>query len=593
MASTPAPGQVGGAHDGSRATGAGAPGLSRRPWHRGGVRRPRLGLLLGLGVPLLVIALLLGAWAVDTGGAAAGSLRNVELAGQDVGGRTNAAVREAVARRADTFGRTDVEIRAGSSTIETTAAELGLAVAQEPTVDAVLDEGRDGPTGLRPLAWARSFVAPYEVALQYTLRRDQLALVLAEKEGAGLRQPVEPTIVASADAVGVQSGVVGRALDPEEVAARLLDAATAGEDPITINVAPDERVPQVSDADARALADRAQALTAEPITATVAGMSATFEVPEMRSWIGSRVGRDGIELTLDTERIEDVLRDLIGSLGDAEPRSASFNVVGGAVRLTPGVTRIRCCAPKAADQIAAALKAGTGTIKVQPIKDEPDLTTEEAYALGITEPVGTVTNWQGQPQVKSFTTYFDCCQPRAVNIRRIADLVRGTLVLPGDTFSINERVGPRTPEKGFVVAGAIDAGDHVEEVGGGVSQFATTAFNAAFFAGLPFEEYQAHSEHFDRYPRGREATMGFPSPDLKFTNDTPYGILVWTSHTDTSVTVTLYSTPHAFGQQTGQTEVRSGPCTTVTTQRTITYPDGRTAVDEVRARYRDPGVTSC
>ena len=48
------------------------------------------------------------------------------------------------------------------------------------------------------------------------------------------------------------------------------------------------------------------------------------------------------------------------------------------------------------------------------------------------------------------------------------------------------------------------------EIGGGVSQFATTMFNAAFFAGLDIDEYQAHSEYFDRYPCGREATMGYP-----------------------------------------------------------------------------------
>ena len=78
-------------------------------------------------------------------------------------------------------------------------------------------------------------------------------------------------------------------------------------------------------------------------------------------------------------------------------------------------------------------------------------------------------------------------------------------------------------------------GEHVDEVGGGVSQFATTMFNAAFFAGLPIDEYQAHSEHFDRYPFGREATMGYEHPDLQWKNDTPYGILIWTSHTATSV----------------------------------------------------------
>ena len=82
--------------------------------------------------------------------------------------------------------------------------------------------------------------------------------------------------------------------------------------------------------------------------------------------------------------------------------------------------------------------------------------------------------------------------------------------------------------------------------------------------------------------------MGYPEPDLAFTNDTPYGIMIWTSYTDTSLTVTLYSTPYARGEQTGITEGRAGNCDVVTTTRTITYPDGKTATDQFRATYR-PG----
>ena len=187
-----------------------------------------------------------------------------------------------------------------------------------------------------------------------------------------------------------------------------------------------------------------------------------------------------------------------------------------------------------------------------------------------------------------FTTYHDAGGARVVNIHRMADLVRGAVIPPGGKFSINDHVGERTAEKGFVGAGAIRDGKHVTEIGGGVSQFATTMFNAAYFAGLQIDQSQAHSEYFDRYPRGREATMGFPAPDLAFTNNTPYGIMIWTSYTDTSLTITLYSTPHARGEQTGITEAQSGNCTVVTTTRTITYPDGKIETDKFRATYR-PG----
>src|SRR5690606_9433031 len=175
-----------------------------------------------------------------------------------------------------------------------------------------------------------------------------------------------------------------------------------------------------------------------------------------------------------------------------------------------------------------ALSSGATEVEIDVVTTEPELTTEEAENLGIREPVGGNHAWRdGQPTTAGpgFTTYYAPGQPRVTNIHRIADMVRGVVILPGETFSVNEHVGPRTIEKGFVPAGAIRDGEHVDEVGGGVSQFATTLFNAAYFAGLDIPVSQAHSEYFPRYPLGREATMGHPAPDLQIRNNTPYGVL--------------------------------------------------------------------
>jgi vancomycin resistance protein YoaR len=175
----------------------------------------------------------------------------------------------------------------------------------------------------------------------------------------------------------------------------------------------------------------------------------------------------------------------------------------------------------------------------------------------------------------------------------MADMVRGAIILPGETLSINDHVGPRTAAKGFVPAGAIREGEHVDEIGGGVSQFATTAFNAAYFAGLDIPVSQAHSEYFSRYPLGREATMGHPAPDLQIRNNTPHGVMIWTSYTDTSLTVTMYSTPYATAEQTGISESMAGACRVVTTTRTRTYPDGQTENDTFKATYRPGEGETC
>ena len=112
------------------------------------------------------------------------------------------------------------------------------------------------------------------------------------------------------------------------------------------------------------------------------------------------------------------------------------------------------------------------------------------------------------------------------------------------------------------------------DIGGGVSQFATTTFNAAFFGGLDIPTYKMHSKYISRYPFGREATLAYPGVDLKIRNDTPYGIVIWPTYTGTSITVQLWSTRTAVGEQTAQNPT-SG-CGPVSTERTRTFTDGHT-----------------
>jgi vancomycin resistance protein YoaR len=175
----------------------------------------------------------------------------------------------------------------------------------------------------------------------------------------------------------------------------------------------------------------------------------------------------------------------------------------------------------------------------------------------------------------------------------MADLVRGVYLVPGETLSLNEFVGPRTVENGFFAAGAIRQGHLIQEVGGGVSQFATTIFNAAYFAGMDFEEYRSHTIYFSRYPYGREATISNPAPDLVMTNTTDFPILIWTSYTDQSITVSTYSTNHIVVAELDQRTSRRGACTHVETDRQRTYPDGRVVVDTFVADYRPAEGIDC
>jgi len=252
----------------------------------------------------------------------------------------------------------------------------------------------------------------------------------------------------------------------------------------------------------------------------------------------------------------------------------------GLLEITRYVPDLICCSQTDVDLITAALTEGKShtTIELSPV--ERDRGKEWIDSTGATHLIG------------EFTTYYPSGRPRVTNIHRIAELTRGVVVGPEEAFSLNEHVGERTLENGFVEDGAIVYGVLIQAVGGGISQFATTLFNAAFFAGLDFEEYKSHSIYFQRYPYGREATISWGWPDLKFKNVTPYPIVIWTSVTPDSVTVQFYSQPWVVGEQTGQVTRQIGEeCTAVETERSRTWLDtGETTVDYVQAQYRPEGL---
>lgn len=176
------------------------------------------------------------------------------------------------------------------------------------------------------------------------------------------------------------------------------------------------------------------------------------------------------------------------------------------------------------------------TGKVEATAQKAAFTTEAAQALGVKEIIG------------EFTTNWPHADYRNTNIGKAAAGINGTLLKPGETFSLNKVLGPRTPENGYVDGYVIQGGVLVKETGGGISQSATTTYNAMFFAGLKDVEHHPHMFYIDRYPPGREATVYYGSLDLQFQNDTPYGVLVQafispsSSGKQGSVTVRMWST---------------------------------------------------
>jgi vancomycin resistance protein YoaR len=422
----------------------------------------------------------------------------------------------------------------------------------------------------------------------------EVSASVADTEGAlaeleeGRTNPVEPTVAWDATAVAftVTPGTPGVGIDAQTVVDQLPGLMEHGGHEFTVEAEKTDIAPRFSEADAEEVAAEAEQLTGQPLPVDVEG--STGEVPPdmLRSWITAGAGDDALEIRINTEQANADIGALVGQEGNGA-QNASFSVYLGVPVIVPAVNGTGCCGDDSGQIILDALEAGGGTTASLSLAEvEPEFTDADAEAWGITQEIG-------RPDEFGPTTPYSAGQSRVTNIHRISDIVRGYVIPPnGGVFDLNEVVGERTTENGFVLAGAISNGEHVDAIGGGVSQFATTAFNAAFFAGLEIESYQFHTEHFDRYPYGRESTVSYPSPDFIIRNPSPYGVLMWPTYTDTSVTVHLYSTPWASGEQTGQTTSSRGSCTDVTTTRTVTYVDGRPPTqDTFSGYYRNAGPT--
>jgi vancomycin resistance protein YoaR len=158
-------------------------------------------------------------------------------------------------------------------------------------------------------------------------------------------------------------------------------------------------------------------------------------------------------------------------------------------------------------------------------------------------------------RISHFTTEMGPSSSNRIhNVHLMADYIDGTIVQPGRTFSFNESVGPRTPERGFLEGQMIVGSLLLPSIGGGVCQTATTLFNNAFELGLPIVERHNHSFFISHYPTGRDATVSWGGPDFKFTNDMKHAILIKTSYTDSTLTFSFYGTSE------GRTvEAREGP----------------------------------
>ena len=537
----------------------------------------RLWVLPSLAIPLVISAV---AWASHVGSEGSEIAPNVHFAGVDVSGLAFDVAAAHVGWRETAFLETPLTIDLGERAITMTAREIGYDYGYVETVDALVSARHEDNAWGEFVAWATTPLEPVVVEDHYVIDEEKARQRLAEDDFV-LEFPVEPELAENDGDITYVPGIPGTGVDIDWMI-EALEVADVPSGPVTIDATLAPVPPSVSDDGAGRVADRANELTEDDLIAAVGFTTGRLSPAAVRRHLLSRVV-DG-EMTIEVD-VEGLRRDLESLFPEPHGRFSKpvLEVVDGTVEVvTPGVPPPVCCAEESVHATADRLLEGGAMIHALETRPSDDPTLV-AWADGS----------QVEEVVGEFTTRHNCCENRVTNIQTMADAVTGYYMLPGETISFNEYIGPRTREKGYLPAGAIRGGYMTDEVGGGVSQFVTTMFNAAFFAGLELNEYQSHTVYFSRYPFGREATLSIPGPDLVLTNSTQYPVLIWPSYDANSITVTLYSTQHIEVTELDQRISRRGQCRHSQIDRQRTYPDGRVLVDTIIANYRPAEGVDC
>lgn len=465
-------------------------------------RRP-LRWAVGIGA-LLLLAYLAGWAATGTKMPA-----NVEVGGVELGGMEPAAAEATLRKALEPRLDDDVVLVHGKQRFRLDPKELGL---DPDFAESVRMAG--GSRSWDPRDMVAMVAGEREFGLVVRADDQRVNQAVAKIAKAVNARPVEPAITFRKGKPFAHKPAAGRAVQKAATVRAITGAYLVATRPTRVPVSLME--PKVDQAGLdRAMTEIALPAVRGPISVRVADETYALPVSAYAPALVVRVEGDELKPHLDPKALGKALAASDLGIGQRAV-DARFDIVGDKIKLVPSKAGIGTRPAEMARLLLPVLdKAGDErSVTIDAKVVQPEFTTADAKALGIKEKMG------------EFSTYFPYAEYRNVNQGRAAELIDGTLLKPGEIFSLNKIVGKRTEANGFVKGFVIKGGVFREELGGGVSQVATTAYNAGFFAGLEDVEHHPHQLYIDRYPPGREATVYYGNLDMRFRNDTQHGVLV-------------------------------------------------------------------
>ena len=521
-------------------------------------RRLNRGVLAGIiGAGLLVLV-----W----GGAAIAATQHVfagsTVSGVDVGDMSPDEARQVVADQIGAELAQPVTLSANDSTDTLVPADSGVSVDAAASINRLIDPTINPVTLIKRLSGT-------SVDAVTIVDSDALTNALNARLGTLATGTADAVVTLEGTTPVVTPGTDGTGMDVDASVKALSAGWPLGQEEIAM-VEGTAR-PAITDDDAEAFVDSVLTpLLSDSLTVTAADTSvektaATKQVvlsPEQIADLTTISTDDGeLSAVLDSQRLHDAIIDAMGGIETA-PTNAGWTIDGSAESAAGAKPQYVAPSPgegidmdALTQQLVDAGTTGTAsadrTVALTMITTQPEITTPEKD-WGITEVTG------------EFATPFNSEPGRDQNLIRGAEQMNGQIVMPGETFSVEQALGPVDYEHGFTDAGVISNGQHVDALGGGLSQIGTTMFNVGFEAGMDDVEHHPHSYYFDRYPAGREATLWTGQKDVKFANSTPYAALIQAWVADGEVHTRIWSTHYYDVSITSSERYNYRPVQTIT-----------------------------
>ena len=428
-----------------------------------------------------------------------------------------------------------IEIFVDDQPFTVSAAEFGYRINTRELVDLALWQERDGSFVTRWRRWLRNFYSdpePVELHPRSSVDETLVTNLLDRLDRRYGTPPVEGNVELVNGRPVATYPSPGWFLDTGDAVERIAAAAAGGGGTVRLNTAlvePRTGIEQVADALAQARTWVSAPLVLEDPAGETNLVFTAEEIAGATSLRFDAEASPAVSLSVDPRLVTRKVAEISDQVGD--PPVDAYYEIDEYDRViihpsAPGTVIDVARTGEVLEELAAG-EVRRGALPIM-VGIQPLVTTEDIEMLGI------------RHLVSQYTTFHPCCAARVTNIQLFADKVNDALVPPGERFSLNQHVGRRTEEDGFVEAGTLVRGELVDTIGGGVSQFATTFYNAVFWGGYENITHKTHSFYFPRYPEGIEATINWPEVDLVFRNDSPGHVLIRTEYTGASITVKFF-----------------------------------------------------